>query len=243
MNVLIVDDERHVRDAVQLLVPWHKYGFDTCYMAASVSEACALLSQVRIELAIVDVVIGEEFGMEIAEYIQNHAISTRTIVISGHDDFQYVRAMFILGSLEYLLKPIEQEPLLKAVEKAVADIRREEPPMAEPDEQQSKALMQEIAEYLQKNYSQRIRQQEIADMFFLNREYLSRAFKKYIGTGMARYLQDLRIQEAERLLLHTDLQIQEIADRVGFFDAKYFSLQFRKQTGMSPLQYRQEHKK
>ena len=60
---------------------------------------------------------------------------------------------------------------------------------------------------------------------------------------MAKFLNDLRIREAQNLLLNTDLQIQEIADRVGYFDAKYFSQQFRKSLGMSPNQFRQGKEK
>lgn len=45
------------------------------------------------------------------------------MVISGHDDFQYVRAMFILGAVEYLLKPIEQDKLEEAVLKAVSQMK------------------------------------------------------------------------------------------------------------------------
>ena len=52
-------------------------------------------------------------------YINDQNLNTKAVVISGHDDFQYVRAMFILGAVEYLLKPIEQDKLEEAVLKAL----------------------------------------------------------------------------------------------------------------------------
>ena len=64
--------------------------------------------------------------MEIMNYINDQKLDIKVIVISGHDDFQYVRAMFILGALEYLLKPIEQDKLLEAVKKAVSQIHTKE---------------------------------------------------------------------------------------------------------------------
>lgn len=57
---------------------------------------------------------------------------------------------------------------------------------------------------------------------------------------MAKYLNNIRIRKAKELLRTTDLQIQEIADQVGYFDSKYFSRQFKTATGMTPAQYRQE---
>lgn len=57
---------------------------------------------------------------------------------------------------------------------------------------------------------------------------------------MAKYLNNIRIRKAQELLKSTDLQIQEIADRVGYFDSKYFSRQFKLATGMTPAQFRQE---
>ena len=248
MKVLIVDDESHVRDAVRLLVDWDAQGIDNCLTAESTDEAQEILDAEKPEIAIVDVVIGDNFGMQVAEYVQDKCLPTKIIAISGHDDFQYVRSMFVLGCVEYLLKPIEPEPLIKAVEKGIAAFREEQQIQEEePDNSEELAsngkLMQQVVDYLTASYGQRIRQQDVADKFFLNREYLSRAFKKYTGTGMAKFLNDLRIREAQNLLLNTDLQIQEIADRVGYFDSKYFSQQFRKLVGMSPNQFRQGKEK
>lgn len=72
---------------------------------------------------IVDVVIEDVFGMDIMNYINDQNLNTKAVVISGHDDFQYVRAMFILGAVEYLLKPIEQDQVEEAVLKAVSQMK------------------------------------------------------------------------------------------------------------------------
>lgn len=93
MKVLIVDDESHVRDAIQLLLEWDSYGFDTVLTADSVEEAQYILQEQKPELLIVDVVIGPVLGMDILNYINDQKMETKSIVISGHDDFQYVRAM------------------------------------------------------------------------------------------------------------------------------------------------------
>ena len=98
MTALIIDDEAHVVEAVQLLVPWQKYGIERVLTAFSVPEACDILESEQPDIVIVDVVIGEYLGIEILKHIQTNHMNTRSIVISGYDDFQYTRAMFLLRS-------------------------------------------------------------------------------------------------------------------------------------------------
>lgn len=122
MKVLIVDDERHVVDAIVLLVPWEKLGISDILTAFSVDEANTILERQRPEIAIIDVVINDRLGSEILSRINNLKLDTKVIVISGYDDYQYIRNMFVLGGLDYLLKPIEQEPLIMAVKTAIKQI-------------------------------------------------------------------------------------------------------------------------
>ena len=119
MKALIVDDESHVVEAVQLLVPWEKYGITQTFVAYSVPEACDVLDTEQPEIAIVDVVISDMLGIEILKYIKTENLRTQTIVLSGHDDYRYTRAMFVLGAVDYLLKPIVPEEIEGAVRKAV----------------------------------------------------------------------------------------------------------------------------
>lgn len=69
-------------------------------------------------------------------------------------------------------------------------------------------------------------------------EYLCQVFKKYAGIPMVQYIQQLRVQRAKHLLLHTDKSIQEIAMEVGYSDPFYFSRLFKKVEGVAPQHYR-----
>lgn len=66
-----------------------------------------------------------------------------------------------------------------------------------------------------------------------------RAFKAQIGVPPGQFHQQALIEQASRLLLNTQLPIKEIADRLGFESALYFSRIFKKKTGLSPLHFRQ----
>ena len=78
----------------------------------------------------------------------------------------------------------------------------------------------------------------IAESVHSNASYLSRIFKKEVGTSVITYITDLRIKKAKDLLEHSDLKTFEISDAVGIHDPAYFSVLFKKYTGMSPKSYR-----
>jgi transcriptional regulator GlxA family with amidase domain len=66
----------------------------------------------------------------------------------------------------------------------------------------------------------------------------SEAFREHCGVSPMTYFTELRLQRACELLDTSDLQVGEIAERLGFQDALYFSRLFRKHTGIPPTAYR-----
>lgn len=72
--------------------------------------------------------------------------------------------------------------------------------------------------------------------------HLSTVFKEKNGIGFSDYVTEVRIRQSKRLLITTDLRASEIGERVGYQNMNYFSMLFKKMTGVSPSQYRREHK-
>ncbi|GIP34985.1 response regulator [Paenibacillus sp. J2TS4] len=125
MKVLVVDDEQHVRDAIKLLMDWERYGISSVYEASDVQSAIAIMKREQPEIVFTDMIMPGQSGVELLEWIQHHAGLTKAIVISGHDDFEYVRGTVKHGGIDYILKPIDPEELHAAVSKAV-QLREEE---------------------------------------------------------------------------------------------------------------------
>lgn len=73
----------------------------------------------------------------------------------------------------------------------------------------------------------------------VSKSYFSPMFKRHSGMTFVEYLTNVRIERAKELLGSTDMKSYEVAWQVGFADAHYFSLTFRKQTGVSPTEYRE----
>lgn len=92
------------------------------------------------------------------------------------------------------------------------------------------------------HYTQGITLEEIASMLRITPEYLSTLFNKEVGKTYSAYMKEIRINRAKQLLIHSEMKIFEIAENIGYPDAKYFSRVFKESTGISPGEYQRLHK-
>ncbi|MFX3633887.1 MAG: response regulator [Candidatus Pristimantibacillus sp.] len=118
MKVLIVDDEQHVREAIRLLIDWHELGIEHIYEADNGDAAVELVLKVQPEIVITDMRMPHRDGVELLAWLQEEGMICKTIVVSGHDDFDLVRSSMKYGGLDYILKPIDPDQLTDALVKA-----------------------------------------------------------------------------------------------------------------------------
>ena len=97
--------------------------------------------------------------------------------------------------------------------------------------------------YIDKYYMKDISLDEISMLAGYSKSHFSRSFKKKIGVNFAKYLVQVRIENAERLLINSDQSIVDISTDVGFNDYSYFSKAFKDAYGLSPKDYRSKNKK
>ncbi|ATP38750.1 DNA-binding response regulator [Solibacillus sp. R5-41] len=81
----------------------------------------------------------------------------------------------------------------------------------------------------------------VAEKLRITPNYLSQLFSKRQGVTFKRYLQQYRVQQAEKMLLETDYPISEIAEMNGFVDSNYFIKVFREHTVLTPYKYRKTY--
>lgn len=126
MKALIIDDEKHVREAIRLLVPWDRFQIGTIMEAQDGQAAVELISRERPEIIFCDMMMPNMDGTELLAWASEHAPASKIIIISGHDDFSFVRATVKYGGVDYILKPIEAEQLSAALQKAIDSWKLEE---------------------------------------------------------------------------------------------------------------------
>lgn len=98
-----------------------------------------------------------------------------------------------------------------------------------------------VQKYILNHIEEHLSLNEIAAVFGLSPNYLSTLFKKTCSMGFSEYITQRKISRAKPLLLEQDLKIYEVADRLGFESAFYFSKVFKKVEGISPREFVQAH--
>ncbi len=105
---------------------------------------------------------------------------------------------------------------------------------------QDSNVIDAIKEYIHDNYEHELNANDIAEKFYINTSYLSSMFKAKTGINMGKYIEDVRMEKAKAYIANKDWTITEVASRSGYADSGYFSRVFKKYTGRTPKQYREE---
>ena len=104
--------------------------------------------------------------------------------------------------------------------------------------EQSIRSIQKAVQYIEDHYEHPITLEEIAEHVQLSSNYFSNLFKKATDTTFVDYLTNKRIERAKELLLDLNYTVYQIATKVGYGDARYFSRVFKATVGQTPTQYR-----
>lgn len=103
---------------------------------------------------------------------------------------------------------------------------------------QSNNTLREIITYVNEHYTEKLSLEEVANQIGFSREYFCRFFKQHMGITFLRYLNEVRISHAGRLLMNTDMSISEVMSESGFTNQTIFNRLFKEIYGMTPRQSR-----
>ena len=94
--------------------------------------------------------------------------------------------------------------------------------------------------YIDENYAAPLSLEGVARHVAVTPTYLSSCFARDMGMGFVEYIKSVRVAHAKRMLIHSDLSVDEVSAACGYQDTKYFKQVFKQLTGMSPHAYRQQ---
>ncbi len=134
-----------------------------------------------------------------------------------------------LVTFEYLFKFISYFDIYKSI----PELQKE---------QSEQKYVTEIKKYIQSNYLKQIKIADIANKLNINRSHLYRIFKKEMGMGVEDYIINIRITHAKLLLTDTLLPVAQISGLVGYKNYTTFFKMFKQTTGITPIEYRKQHK-
>ncbi|GAA3413556.1 response regulator [Paenibacillus hodogayensis] len=125
MKLLIVEDEKKLRNSLANNIQWEQHGIEIVGMAANGREALQWIESRRPELLLLDIQMPKMNGLQLAEATRALDPTIRCVVLSGHDSFAYAQQAMTLGISHYLLKPAGEAEILSAVLSAADHVRKE----------------------------------------------------------------------------------------------------------------------
>jgi two-component system, response regulator YesN len=122
LSVLIVDDEKVVRDFLTDFIPWADFGFTNVYQAENGEKAYLLALKTLPDLMLVDIMMPKMNGVELLTRVKEELPDTIAIILSAYSDKAYLKAAIRLGVSDYIEKPIDIDELIRIVQSAVKRI-------------------------------------------------------------------------------------------------------------------------
>ncbi|MCR5291193.1 MAG: response regulator [Treponema sp.] len=264
-KIVVIEDEPNVRKELVLCFPWQATGVLFSGEAGDGKQGKELIQNVHPDIVITDIRMPGMDGIEMIHEIKQAIDASgdswseepEWIIISGYNEFEYARQAMQMGVQEYLLKPVEDQQLEEALQrcKERIDKKRHIKRITTAATKENSASIKFFTEYqgalsdgedyvsqtvsiIRSRYVQGITIESVAEELGISSGHLSRLFKKETGYTFTDYLMYERISVAAQLLRDTDKKIYEIADLVGYEDVRYFGQLFKRVTGFTPKEFK-----
>ncbi len=242
-QVLLVDDEELERKILRFILQNSCLPITIIGEASSGREALDKVNLTRPDLIIMDIKMPGIDGIEACRQIKSLYPTIEVIILTAYSKFSYSQQAIKAQATDYLLKPIQPQQLIEAVQLAFERLshKKEFQPSPVLDINQSQTMVRKAMEYIESNYARNISLNIVANHVHLSPAYLSRIFNKKTGNGLTEYLTQVRLKKAKQQLLTSTVTIDQIALATGFNSSSYFSAIFKKYEGITPSEYRANH--
>ncbi len=243
-TVVVAEDEELLLNNLVQKIKKIDSDFEVIGTAQTGKQAYGLIEELSPDVIITDIKMPVMDGLELLTKVREHFPLTKFIITSGFSDFEYAKNAISLKVTDYLLKPVDTEELTSALlrikkEFQITKSNYEEVFNPGTTKMTSSQIAELLKDFLVENYTQDINLNLIANNLNYSSSYLTKIFCQVYDCTPSKYITNLRIAHAQRMLLHNpELSIRQIGEMVGYHDQGYFSRIFKKQTGISPFEYR-----
>ncbi|WP_161974891.1 response regulator transcription factor [Bacillus timonensis] len=233
-KVLVIDDEPIVRQGIKTLLENVITGYQVPWEASNGVRALDIIHIEIPDIIITDIRMPEMDGIEFLSSLKQIYPALPVIVISGHDDYIYVREALKLGVKDYLLKPVSRHELANIL----SSIKESgDNGFINPNDS---TTIRHIKKLIENHLSEELSLHSISLALHLHPNYISQLFKQKTNINLSDYIIQRRIIKSKELLYHSNLKIYDIAHLVGYSNSKHFSSIFKKIVGKTPLEYRRD---
>ena len=239
-GVYLVDDEKLMIDSVISAISWPENGFEVIGFNTDPVLAAVEIISLKPDLVISDLKMPRLDGISLMKTLKDARMDCEFIMLSAFGEFEASRDFFLLGGVDYLLKPLDPQEAALVLEKLSRKFAEKKhlSPSTTPVKTHTKAF-DELVSYITENYEEKYTLDSLSRQFNISPNYICNLFSKHYDSTLTIFLTSIRMREASKMLRETDAPLKEIAARCGYPDYYYFSRIFKSYFGISPTEYRE----
>lgn len=244
-RVLLVDDEERIRKGLKKLLEEVIGGYQVVAEADNGKKALECLLGTNVDLIFTDIRMPVMNGLEFIQKVRGQFPQLPIFVLSGYDEYEYMRKALKNNVMDYILKPIDRIELAQSLQvfRDEAEVVRESGRTGKKEQMQEKNIhyvIRRVKDMVGERLHEEISLHDIAEEVQYSYNHLSALFKSETGQTFSDYLMGVRMQKARQLLKDTSLKIYEVGSLCGYPNSKYFISIFKEVVGVTPSQYREE---
>ena len=224
-RVLLIDDENIIVEGLRRVVRWADYNCQVVGTACDAEEGTKLIRALHPHILFTDIRMPGRDGLSMVAALRSEYPDMQVAILTGYRDFTYAQEAIRLGVTRFLLKPSKMEEIKEAL--MVMTQRLDKQSTIQEEEEQSQTassfIVNQALSFMEKNYSQKLTLQAVADCCYVSQWHLSKLLNRYAEKSFYDILNAIRIQKAKELLADPKLKIGEIGEMVGYADTAHFA--------------------
>ena len=237
-RAVLIDDEAIIVEGLRKVVKWDEYNCEVAGTASDAVSGARLIREVKPDILITDICMPGQNGLTMLAGLRSEFPEMQVTVLTGYRDFAYAQEAIKLGVTRFLLKPSKMAEINEALSAMIEKIEGKEAPSTEQNT--GSFIVNQAMAYIEKHYSEKLTLQEVAETCYVSQWHLSKLLNKYAGQSFYDILNKVRISAAKELLKDPSLRVGDIGMMVGYMDNAHFSRIFKKLTGCSANEYRNQ---
>lgn len=242
-SILIVEDELWIaKDIKDCLLADN---FEVCDTCISVDEALESLKVKRPDLVFIDIKLsGRRTGIELGQILREKELIPFAYLTSYADQLILEKAKETRPD-GYIVKPFRSVDITTTTEIIInnthdSDLERGEG-IQLPDTSNIPFRIRKTTNFIHENVEKKMLTTELAVLSGWKEQHFISNFKKHLGITPYQYVLMVKIKKAQALLKETSSPVVQIAHELGFLSHSNFSINFRKLTGMTAQEYRNQN--
>ncbi len=226
-SILVVDDDSIFCDELEESL--EEYTITSVYNPNDALKVLELPND--IDLMLVDVRLPKMKGTDLLKIIKDRYPEIFIIIMTGYAGKDVILESMRGKADDFIEKPLDVDTLKKMIQQLLATKR---------DAGVFTRDMDYVQYYIEKNCDKKVELEDIASLLGYSPKYMSRLFKQKTGINFNKYRTKIKMEKAKHYLLNTDNQIKNIAFEIGYENSESFVRTFKKQTGLTPTEYRKQ---